>query len=197
MARFCAVAALILIARTQAYADQEASNRAYVRASEDGQLYARSVPDDLFGTKGTTTVYRVKGGKDTVFASFPWYSHCVYLSNESILRMGPWNGGSKPNDSDLAIGFYGFNGRTKRYSTKDIEKISHKYRPSVSHYEVFKNSNGLVDVYRIRGKDFQSLFPSKALSLTLEGGKIILISMETGNILEMGKDMTTTRPSGD
>ena len=40
-------------------ADDEAANRPVVRSSEYGGVYARSVPDENYGQKGKTRVYRV------------------------------------------------------------------------------------------------------------------------------------------
>lgn len=173
-----------------AKADEEVSNRIYVRSSLYGVIYAKSIPDNAHGTEGKTIIYWVKPGIDSVFKTFPWYSSSVFLSNTSIVQIGPWNRGRQPNDSDLAIAFHSFEGKTKRYSTKDIGKISHDFSQSVSHYEVFKKVNGMVDVYKKVGKDTHSIFPNQALSITLVGGKTIFMNMDNGELIELDKDMS-------
>lgn len=134
------------------FADQEASNRPHVVASEWGGCYAKSVPDESYGQKGTTKVYNVKANEDELVTTHDWYSGQIYLhcnvsdskgnSGISTVRLGPWQRGREVNKDDLAIAFYLNDKLLKRYSTLDIAQEQKNASASVSHYTVIKNTIG-------------------------------------------------------
>lgn len=49
-------------------------NRSYVQSGPDGITYARCIPSELQGRKGTTTIYRVWSDKDEILDVYDWYS---------------------------------------------------------------------------------------------------------------------------
>ena len=57
------------------YAWKRVANRAYVQAMEGPSVfYARCIPSEDEGNKGTTTIYRVNKGGDEKVDSYNWYS---------------------------------------------------------------------------------------------------------------------------
>jgi hypothetical protein len=56
-------------------------NEPVVRSSLSGGLYARSVPHDRCGERGTTKIFKVRHGQDELVAEFP-----VYMKEEIFLE---------------------------------------------------------------------------------------------------------------
>ena len=150
-------ASALSILVSMAWADQEASNVPHVTASDAGRCYAKSIPADLYGGEGTTTVYRVESGPDVRLHTFEWFTQQLYIEcnvapadgavGVSVVRFGAWARGREARSDELAIAFY-FDGRLrKRYSTLDIAGTPENVSTSVSHYTVFE----AVDAYRSTG----------------------------------------------
>ncbi|MFH1360635.1 MAG: hypothetical protein ABIJ41_06315 [Candidatus Omnitrophota bacterium] len=133
-------------------ADKEAPNSVYIKSSEYGSLYAKSIPDEPYGSKGKTLIYSVnpKDGAEQLITTYDWYSQEIYLLHTgALVRIGPWAGGRKANKEDFAIGFYNGGLTRKEYSTLDIAGREDNVWASVSHYRVFKKILG----FRIEGGD--------------------------------------------
>ena len=152
----------VLLAALPAFADDEASNRPLVVASEHGNCYAKSVPSARYGNEGQTHVYVVEGGADTLVATFDWYADRLHLECNvadasgvtalSVVQFGPWARGQEASDDVLALAFY-WNGRLlRRYSTLDIAGRPENVSASVSHYSVIDEVIGYqwVDGNRYR-----------------------------------------------
>lgn len=134
------------------WADEEASNVAHVAASSYGRCYAKSVPEESSGQRGTTRVYRVGAAQDTLEHSFDWFSQRIYIECNvsppsgpvaiSVVRFGPWPRGHEASDEHLALAFY-FDGKLKRrYSILDIAETAENVSWSVSHYSVIETIEG-------------------------------------------------------
>ena len=140
---FLILTTLVLLLYSNLWADEEASNRAYVVSSQYGQCYAKSVPDETYGPKGTTKVYRVDAKLDILVDTFSWYSHRIFIEcnagspadtvGVSVVRLGPWARGHEASANDLAIAFYWKGNLLKRYSTLDIAGRPDNVSASVSH----------------------------------------------------------------
>ena len=135
-----------------AMADEERGNSAVVVASSDGECYAKSVPEGLFGDAGQTTVYEVETGTDRPLATFNWYAREIYLAcgvylngrnRYLVVRMGPWARGYRAAADDLALEIYSDGALLARYSTLDIAGTPDNVSHSVSHYRVFAQISGL------------------------------------------------------
>jgi hypothetical protein len=149
--RICTLVALVALA-VPAWADEEAANAPYVAVDESGSCYAKSEPSGSYGSAGTTSVYRVASGADTLLGTYPWYSRRIYLQcntpgvqgGVSIVQFGPWARGRQANASHLALAFHA-NGRLLRsYSTLDIAASPDNVTASVSHYQVVRDVEGYV-----------------------------------------------------
>ena len=68
----------LLLPAPLSFADREAGNRVYVTASEYGQFYAKSVPSESYGLKGTTKVYQVMEEEDVLIQTYDWYSPRIF-----------------------------------------------------------------------------------------------------------------------
>lgn len=141
-----------LIAAASAYADQEASNTTHVAASEYGRCYAKSVPTERYGAKGTTLVWQVSDAQDTLVHSYDWFSQRIHLACNvsdgltpvgiSVVRFGPWARGRAASREHFAIGFYFKGKKLKEYSTLDIAGDPENVSASVSHYTVIEEVLG-------------------------------------------------------
>ncbi len=132
---------LFFLTPAAAFADEEASNRAYVTASEYGQFYAKSVPHESYGLKGVTRVYRVGEDEDTLIQSYGWYSTRIFIEGFGdtvyVVQMGPWHRGRRATATDHAVAFYKGERLLKKHSTLDIAGEEGNVSSSVSHYTVF------------------------------------------------------------
>jgi hypothetical protein len=164
-------------------ADQEASNTPFIRADQWGRCYAKAVPSESYGAKGTTKVYMVQPGDDALLYTFDWYSNNIYLQcvvgrpNEqiglSLVRFGPWARGRDASTEDVALAFY-FRGQlVRQYSTLDIAESAANVSRSRSHYSVIKTVYG----YRPQRSTFSTFEV-----LTADGRRLVF-DPTTGAIL--------------
>lgn len=88
---------------------------------------------------GNGVCYRLEddGTLSKVWSTEGWYAYQVYLSGGGryLVRMGPWNSGSRPSPDDLALAFYKDGKLLKRYSTSDLIVRPMMLRVTVSHYD--------------------------------------------------------------
>ena len=129
-----------------ARADEEASNGIYVQSGEGGSYYAKSIPAESYGSKGTTRVYLVKEKEDQLVETFDWYAPRIALMGTSkgcaVVRFGSWPRGHVASAEELAIAFY-LNGKLLHsYSTLDIAGKPDNVSGSVSHYTVIQKVLG-------------------------------------------------------
>ena len=71
--RMIAAVVLMGLACGMAWASKPRSNFSYVQSGPDGVFYARCVPDEAEGTRGTTKVYRVGKQRDDLVDGYDWY----------------------------------------------------------------------------------------------------------------------------
>ena len=154
-------------------ADEEASNRAIVAASECGACYAKSIPADSYGNAGKTRIYRVTDGDDELTDEYEWFSRRIYLvcnasdstrpTGVAVVSMGPWARGHEAISDVLAMAFH-FDGKTVyEYSTLNIAGEPENVSASVSHYTVieevlgFRWVRGNEYVFAVRTTDGRTL----------------------------------------
>ncbi len=177
------VLGLAFVACRCIHADDEASNIPYVKTDRWGRCYAKSVPAESYGSKGTTRIFAVAPGNDTIIDTFDWYSGEIYLecatghANEqvgtSVVQIGPWARGREASVGHLALAFY-FRGRlVRRYSTLDLMGSPGNVSRSVSHYTVIKQAND----YRQRESNFS------AFEILTVDGRLISFDPTTGAIV--------------
>ncbi len=150
--RLC-IAALLLLPLA-ASADDEASNTPRVFAGRYGNCYAKAVPAEPYGQKGTTKVFMVESGADRLVHTYNWYAQQVFLECNvatpgkpvavAVARLGPWHRGRRASASDLAIAFYHGGKLVKKYATLDIAGSLDNVSTSVSHFQVFEHTDGYL-----------------------------------------------------
>ncbi len=177
--------AILVLAGTisLARADDEASNVPQVTASQYGRCYAKSVPAERSGSKGSTKIYVVQPGEDSLRDTFSWYSNRIYLecgvgranqhAGTSVVQFGPWARGSRAAADDLALAFHFAGKLVRRYSTLDIAGSPDNVSSSVSHYTVIERVEG----YRWKGSNF-SVF-----EVVTTDGRRLTFDPTTGEIL--------------
>lgn len=163
-------------------ADEEVANRPVVRSSEEGAVYAKSVPDAGYGQTGTTTVFSVAGDRDTPICQYDWYANEFYIGGEgTVVRFGPWHRGFEPQDSHLAVGIYRNGKVIREYTTLEMHKLGSGISTSKSHYTIFKRRLGFRCLTR------------NAFVYEIEGisGKVISLHLDTGEITEKATEQGT------
>lgn len=146
-------AAALLLLPLGVHADDEASNTPRVFASRHGNCYAKSVPSEPYGQKGTTQIFlTAAAGADRLVYTHPWYAQQIFLECNTtaagrpmavaMARMGPWHRGRQAVTADLAIAFYHGGKLVKQYSTLDIADSPDNVSASVSHFRVFEDADG-------------------------------------------------------
>jgi hypothetical protein len=180
------------IAPQHARADEESPNWPHVTASTTdgtawhGGHYAKTVPAERSGEKGTTRVYRVDADKDVIVDEYDWYAHTVYLAGThngvSLVRMGPWNEGAQASKGALALAFY-FKGKLLRsYSTLEIAGRPDNVRSTVSQYTWNKRVIGYCWV-KSPGKGTLRF----GFALETLDNRTICFDMNTGEIIPGGE----------
>ena len=170
---FLALACLVAVAR----ADDEASNSTYVQSGEYGSCYAKSIPAEAYGGKGTTRIYAVSDKDDKLIQTYDWYAPKIALIDTgnglAVVRFGSWARGRKANADELAIAFYLDGKLLHSHSTLDIAGKPDNVSSSVSHYTVIKKHIG----FRwIQSNDY-------AYDIETTDGRTISFNPETGDIL--------------
>ena len=170
---------------TDARADDEAGNRAYVRASEWGSFYAKSVPAAPYGTKGYTQIFRVTAeGSDELLQRYAWYSPELFLegflgtNDVYVAQLGPSARGQGARADHLAIAFFKNGKPLTAYSTLDIAGTPARVSASESHYQVFGKRLGFR-----RPFGNQLVFDIEDLS-----GSRLTFDAETGRRLAAGEE---------
>jgi hypothetical protein len=173
---------ILLLAPITALPDQPRPNAPIVAAGDDGTCYAKSIPSDVIGQQGRTTIYRVGPTEDEAVASYDWYSLQIHLdcnprgagyTSTTVVRMGPWALGRRANADDLALAFYAKGTLLKQYSTLDIAGNPRNVSASVSHYWVFSSVEG-----------FQWNGNKQEFVATRSDGSRVRFSSETGERIE-------------
>lgn len=122
------------------WADSVARPFPYVATNDFGTVYFRMNPDrsePWNQSKGSGVAYRVSARKDEVlWRTKGWYSYQVFLDagGRYLAAMGPWNVGSEPKKSDLAVAFYCDGKLLKSYSPAELVEDRSKLLVTVSHY---------------------------------------------------------------
>jgi hypothetical protein len=139
------IAMVLVLSAAVVLADQEAANVPVVRSSTYGRVYARSVPAGWYGQEGVTCVYSVGEEEDTLISEYPWYANEIYIGGSgdaTVVRFGPWHGGSEPGENDLALGIYRDGQVIREYSTLELYELGSGVQPSVSHYRILQRRLG-------------------------------------------------------
>jgi hypothetical protein len=173
---------LSLLLCAPAFSDEEASNRPLVKSSEWGSYYAKSVPDENYGSKGKTFLYAVEKDKDNLFCTFDWYANQLHILDNGaiVVRLGPWARGHQASPDHLAIAFYKDCKELKSYSTLDIAGTPSNVSSSVSHYQIFEKIAGFRWIV---SDDF-------AFDVTTHDGRTLSFDPVTGGLLSKQDELT-------
>jgi hypothetical protein len=106
-------------------------NWAVLFSGTNGRCYVRSEPESGSGHAGRTSVYNVERKRDKLLHELDWYSHSLFIecglrkpeggSGVSLVRMGSWSTGERPNLRAKVLSFY-LDGRLLNdYSYEDID----------------------------------------------------------------------------
>lgn len=175
MLRKLLITFIFLFVSFSASCDQEAGNLPIVKSSEYGRYYAKSVPDENYGSKGKTFFYVVDKDQDKLACTFDWFSNQMFILDNGgvVVRLGPWARGHKASSDHLAIAFYKDCKELRSYSTLDIAGTEDNVSSSVSHYQIFEK---IFEFRWIDSNDF-------AFDVNTFDGKAISFDASTGNIL--------------
>ncbi len=177
------IASLVLLFFSSFKSNSQASdamaNRTYVRSSEYGLFYAKSIPYEDFGDKGITNIYRVTEKEDILVQTYDRYSYQIYLDgsaggqNVYVVQIDPPYRRTKSAEEHVAIVFYKDDTEVKKYSAFDIENIT-------------SNFTG----YRIRNRGFRRPFGNWFVyDLEIDEGEIISFDTESGEVISKDEEM--------
>jgi hypothetical protein len=171
-----------------AIADVERPNSPRIFVDDYHECFAKSIPADDYGDRGTTAIYRVEAGTDRLISTFPWYTQQVFIRCIApspcpfiiqVVRIGPWARGSQATGKDLAIALY-LDGRLLHsYSTLDIAKTSTNVERSSNHYSVFSAIPGYergagVDLFIVETID------GRPLAFNMDTGLLVDNALRVG-----------------
>ncbi len=157
----------LLLAVPSTWASKVLLNQPYVQSGPDGVFYARCIPDEAGGTKGSTTIYRVRKGQDEVVDSYDWY-----VRNGVVLAWSPVTGkvavmalGGAPTgqaDEHTELSFYMGGKLLNAYTTSDLKRRGADVRLRGSSTAIFKvlgqeqipGTNEYVFSIEIQGKTY-------------------------------------------
>lgn len=187
MRRLWPTICLALLVAATAAADDEASNRTHIRTDQWGYCYAKSVPSEDYGSKGTTKIYSVRPAEDILLQTFDWYASEIYLKcvvgrsddqlGVSVVRLGSWARGPRATADQMAIAFYFRGVLVRQYSTLEIAGSPENVSRSVSHYTVIRR----IDGYREQRGNFSTF------EIFTTDGRIVTFDPTTGAILSTRK----------
>jgi hypothetical protein len=108
---------------------KSAGNRPYVQSfPRGGPFYARCIPDEVEGGKGTTQILRVQKGGDELLHTYGWYNRQgVFLAwspkagKVAVMRVRQDEG--KALDEQIELSFYLGGELVKSYTTSDLLKL--------------------------------------------------------------------------
>lgn len=161
------VLAGLLFATNPARASKTVTNFAYVQSMEMGVVYARCVPEETEGTKGTTKIYRVGKDRDELMDSYNWYS-----KNAVVLAWSPIEGkvavmalGGAPTskgDGQTELSFYLGGKFLNSYTSQDLKAWGADVWQRGGRSAIFKvlgqeqipGTNDYVFSIEIKGKKF-------------------------------------------
>lgn len=119
------IGSLLLILALPALAGKPATHRAFVTAGPDGVFYARSVPSNSVGDKGSTEVFRVEKNGDQALDRYEWYNASGLIlawspiaGKVAIMRMNRETG--KPPELQTEFSFYMGGKLLRSYTTAQV-----------------------------------------------------------------------------
>jgi hypothetical protein len=175
---------LVWLTLTVGDADQEAGNRSYVAASASGQFYAKSVPHEPYGLKGSTRIYQVGDPDDVLLHTYDWYTPQIFLEgflgtrDVYVVETGPWHRGAQASPGHLALAFHKNGTLVRQYSTLEIAGRPENVSASVSHYVVFRRLAGFRRPY-----GNQLVF-----DVELHDGRALTFDVDTGAMLSRAEE---------
>ncbi len=127
-----AAVVLLLMAFGSSGPEKSAGNGAYVVAfAEQSPFYARCLPDEERGSKGTTQIVRVRAKGDEVLTTYPWYNR-----NGLVLGWSPKEGKvavmrlrqdkGLPPEEQVEFSFYLGEQHLQSFTTADLVKLGAK-----------------------------------------------------------------------
>jgi hypothetical protein len=170
---------IVLAIPIMAGADEEEPNKARVFSGQHGKCYAKSIPDEILGTKGKTRIYSFGEFEDKLLCEYDWYAPKLYLGgcdDRTLIRIVPWQRGLEPQKGHLAIGIYRDGKCLHEYTTAQLVGLGSGVRCTVSHYIVFSKRHG-----------FRWLGDGHGYVYVVEGvtGKIFAFDLASGTIIEV------------
>ena len=126
-------------------ADSWLQNTSFIVTSKWGSCYAKSIPDEDFGIKGKTFIFKAEKEKDTLIDQYDWYSRSLYLLEGSqgvlVVRLFYTPAGHTLKDLN-AIAFFRGGKLLREYTVLDIISDPKKIIHSTSSIHIFDKIHG-------------------------------------------------------
>ena len=194
MRRFIATAILLAIAFSSSAAAKSAENRPYVAVfAGQSPFYARCLPDDSRGNKGTTQVLRVQREGDEAITTYAWYNrHGLVMGwspkagKVAVMRMKQDAG--LPIEKQIEFSFYLGRQFLRSYTTADLAKLGAKVQLDAQAVEDGLGVSSKRAVYRVEGCKQAWNTNDYYFSVRLDETQTLAFDILTGNLCRIEKD---------
>ncbi len=117
----------LLLAACPVWASRPVPNFPYVQSMQMGVFYARCIPEEAEGTKGTTKIYRVRKDQDELVDSYDWYAKkgLVLAWSPIVGKVAVMALGGAPNaapDKQTELSFYLGGKFLNSYTSQDLKE---------------------------------------------------------------------------
>jgi hypothetical protein len=194
MRRFIATAILLVMAFGNSAGAKIAGNGPYVVVLEgQSPFYARCIPDESKGSKGTTQVLRVRREGDEAITTYAWYNkHGLVMGwspkagEVAVMRIKQDEGLAIEKQTEFS--FYLGGQLLRSYTTADLVKLGAKVERDAHAIEGGLGVSSKRAVYRVEGCKQAWNTNDYYFSVRLDETRTLAFDILTGNLCRVEKD---------
>ena len=195
------IAAVILLVTAfgSSLAAKNAGNGAYVVAfGEQSPFYARCLPDESRGSKGTTQIMRVRSKQDETITTYSWYNRNGLVLGWSpkagkvgVMRVRQDEG--LPPEKQVEFSFYLGERHLKSFTTAELVKLGAKVRPDRIAIERGRGISAIRAKYRLEGCKQVPRTNDYYFAVRLDDTRTLSFDILTGKLCRIEKDGSNQR----
>lgn len=195
MRQSIAIVILLLMAFDSSAVAKSAGNRPYVAAFEEqSPFFARCIPAESRGSKGSTQIVRVRRTGDEVIATYAWYNRYGLVMGWSpkagkvaVMRMKQDEG--LAIEKQIEFSFYLGDQFLRSYTTADLVTLGAKVESDrIGIMEHGLGASSKRAVYRVEGSKQVRCTNDCYFSVRLDETRTLAFDILTGNLCRIEKD---------